>query len=230
MYKLCTICMRKGSKGVKNKNLRIINNKPLMQYTIDQAIKSKIFNEIIVSSDCNKILKLANKLGIKTSFVRPKMLAGDKVGKLDVIRNALIMSEKYFNKKFDIIFDLDVTSPLRKISDIKNAYQIFLSNKLKILLTGSVAKKSPYFNQIELFEEKIKLVKNKKDKIVRRQDSPKVYDMNASIYIWQRDALLLSKTLFNKHTGIYVMPEERSIDIDSELDFRIVEHLLKTNK
>jgi len=222
--------MRKGSKGVKNKNLRIINNKPLMQYTIDQAIKSKIFNEIIVSSDCNKILKLANKLGIKTSFVRPKMLAGDKVGKLDVIRNALIMSEKYFNKKFDIIFDLDVTSPLRKISDIKNAYQIFLSNKLKILLTGSVAKKSPYFNQIELFEEKIKLVKNKKDKIVRRQDSPKVYDMNASIYIWQRDALLLSKTLFNKHTGIYVMPEERSIDIDSELDFRIVEHLLKTNK
>lgn len=229
MNRLCTICMRKGSKGVKNKHLRLINGKFLMQYTIEQAIRSKLFTNIVVSSDSKKIIGISKKLGIITTFLRAKKLSNDKAGKLDVIKNALNLSEEYFNKKFDIIFDLDVTSPLRKVSDIKNAYKLFLSENYKILISGCLAKKSPYFNQVEINKKDVRLVKNIKKNIVRRQDSPKVYDMNASIYIWRRDSLLNSDTLFTNNTGLYIMPENRSIDIDNEIDLKIVEHLLKKN-
>jgi CMP-N,N'-diacetyllegionaminic acid synthase len=221
--------MRKGSKGVKNKHLRLINGKFLMQYTIEQAIRSKLFTNIVVSSDSKKIIGISKKLGIITTFLRAKKLSNDKAGKLDVIKNALNLSEEYFNKKFDIIFDLDVTSPLRKVSDIKNAYKLFLSENYKILISGCLAKKSPYFNQVEINKKDVRLVKNIKKNIVRRQDSPKVYDMNASIYIWRRDSLLNSDTLFTNNTGLYIMPENRSIDIDNEIDLKIVEHLLKKN-
>ena len=118
---------------------------------------------------------------------------------------------------------------MRKVSDIKNAYKLFLSENYKILISGCLAKKSPYFNQVEINKKNVRLVKNIKKNIVRRQDSPKVYDMNASIYIWRRDSLLNSDTLFTNDTGLYIMPENRSTDIDNEIDLKIVEHLLNKN-
>jgi len=131
---LCTICMRGNSKGLVNKNLKLLNGKPLMYYTINQAKKSKIFDEIVVSSDSQKILNKAKNLKIKNLILRPKKLASDTSGKLPAIKHALLKTENKLNKEFDYIIDLDVTSPLRSINDIKKSLALFKKKKQKTYL------------------------------------------------------------------------------------------------
>ena len=219
--------MRGGSQVVKNKNYRLINGKPLMYYTIKQAIKSRIFDHIVVSTDSKKILKIAKSYGADGWFLRPKKLSLDTSKKDSAIRHALFQAEKFYNKKFEIIIDLDVTSPLRKTEDILKAYKFFIKRKANILLTGCESKKNPYFNIIEIINNKVQIVKKLKKNIYRRQDAPKTYDCNASIYIWKRKSLINFKSFYTNKTVFYEMPESRSIDIDSELDFKLVEFLLK---
>jgi CMP-N,N'-diacetyllegionaminic acid synthase len=227
MNLLCTICARGGSKGVKNKNIRLLNGKPLIAYTILQAKSSKLFSNIVISTDSDEIASVAIKYGGEVFFKRDKELSNDNASKLDVIKDACIKSENYYNKKFDYIVDLDVTSPLRDVEDIRNSFEQFLKNDNDNLITAMPSRRSPYFNLIEIIDNQVKLSKEPPNKIVRRQDVPKTYDMNASIYIWKRDALLKNDTLFLDKTGLYIMPEERSIDIDSEFDFKFVEFLMK---
>lgn len=227
MKKLCLLCMRGNSKGVKNKNLKKINGVPLLKYTIDQAIKSNLFDKIVISSDSKKIISMGNKFGIKDFILRPKKLATDKSGKLDVLKHALHKIEKIYSQKFDIIFDLDVTSPLRNINDIKESYKLFQNKNASKLITANYARKNPFFNQVMIKNNNVQLVKRSKSVIVRRQSAPKIYDMNASIYIFSRQTLIRSKKIFPKNTIIYLMPEDRSVDIDNKLDFQIVEMLLK---
>jgi len=218
--------MRGGSKELKNKNLIKIHRKHLMYYTINQAKKSKLFDDIVVSTDSNKILKIAKRYGVSSWYKRPKNLSTSHVSKIPVVRHTLRKSENYFKKKYDYIFDLDVTSPLRTISDIKNAFSFFLKKKADILITGSKSQKNPYFNIIKFKKGIIKKVLGTETKIQRRQDAPTTYDMNASIYIWKREVLLKSKTLFRKKTVFYEMPKERSVDIDSKFDLKIVKYLM----
>ena len=227
---LCSICMREGSKGIRNKNLIKINSKYLFFHTINQAKKSKIFDKIVVSTDSKKIRELSNKFGAECWFYRPKKFSQNKSPKLPVIKHLLKESELYFNNKFDFIIDLDVTSPLRKIDDIKNAYIKFRKYNSNNLISVYEAGKNPYFNQIEFKKNKYDLVKKIKSNPIRRQDSPKVYNMNASIYIWKRDFLLKSKTIFHNKTSIYIMPKSRSIDIDNKFDLEIVKYLMKKKK
>ena len=223
---LCTICARKGSKGLKNKNVRKLNSLPLITHTILQARGSKLFNKIVISSDSKKIFKISrNKVDLFIN--RPKNLSGDKVSKLDVIKHALIDSEKKFNIKFDIIVDLDVTSPLRKISDIKKSLKKFLNSNSSNLISITKARKNPYFNQIVFKKNKPTLPCALKRNIINRQSAPKVYDLNASIYIWKRKALLSLKRLINRKTSTFVMPNSRSIDIDNIFEFKIVDHIIK---
>tara|TARA_Y100001970_G_C14195113_1_gene837585 strand:+ start:838 stop:1527 length:690 start_codon:yes stop_codon:yes gene_type:complete len=224
---LCTICGRGGSKGIKNKNLTKIKGKPLIYYSIKQAIKSKLFDEIVVSTDVHKIQKIAQRYGASSWFLREKKLASDKAAKLPVIKDSLKRSEKYFNKVFDYVIDLDISSPLRNIEDIRRAFKKFLKNNNDNLFSVYEAKKNPYFNMVEMKNNKILLSKNTKKFYTSRQTSPKVFSLNASIYIWKRERLLKSKTLIGKKTGIYEMPQERSIDIDSNLDLKIVKSLIK---
>ena len=130
---LCTICARKGSKGLKNKNLLKINkNYNLIDYTLNQALKVKEINSIVVSSDISNLKKNKNK---KIFYLnRSKNLSGDKIGKLNVIRNATIISEKFFKSKYDYVIDLDVTSPLRKIMILKKQLNYLKKRNLIILL------------------------------------------------------------------------------------------------
>ncbi len=231
MYKvLCTICARGGSKGVKNKNIKLINGKPLIAYTIEQAKKSNLFKHIVISTDSDDIANISKKYGAEVFFKRDEDMAGDTAGKLDVIRDAFVQSEKHYNCKFDYLIDLDATAPLRDIDDIINSFQQFIDNNNDNLITAMPSRRSPYFNLIEIDNNgKVSLSKTLDDKVLRRQDAPKSYDMNASIYIWKRDVILNEKSLFLKKTGLYVMPENRSIDIDTELDYKFVEFLMKEN-
>jgi len=227
---LCTICARGGSKGVKNKNIKEINSKPLIAYTIEQAKESGLFEHIVVSTDSDNIADIAKKYGAELFFKRRAELASDSAGKLDVIKDAFIRSEEYYNTTFDYLIDLDATAPLRNITDITNALKQFLENNNDNLITAMPSRRSPYFNLVEVDKNgKVSLSKSLENRIVRRQDVPKSYDMNASIYIWKRDVILNEKSLFLEKTGLYVMPEERSIDIDSELDYKFVEFLMKEN-
>jgi len=226
---LCTICSRSGSKGVKNKNIAIVNKKPLIYYTIKQAKKSSLFSNIVISTDSLKIFKIGKKYGTDAFFLRPKYLAKDKTGKIPVIRHALIMSEKHYKKIFDYIVDLDVTSPLRYPIDINKAFKKFILTKSESLISVNQSRRNPYFNAIEKINNKFKPVKNIMINLKRRQDAPKVWDMNASIYIWKRKILLKSNSLFKNKTCIYEMPEERSIDIDTNFDLEIIKFLIKKN-
>ncbi|QOY54079.1 acylneuraminate cytidylyltransferase family protein [Candidatus Sulfurimonas marisnigri] len=227
---LCTICARGGSKGVKNKNIKEINGKPLIAYTIGQAKDSGLFEHIVISTDSDDIANIAKQYGAEVFFKRSAEIASDIAGKLDVIRDAFVRSEKYYNKQFDYLIDLDATAPLRNVDDIIKSFNQFLENNNDNLITAMPSRRSPYFNLVEVDSVgKVSLSKQLDNSIVRRQDAPKSYDMNASIYIWKRDSILNDKSLFLENTGLYVMPEERSIDIDTELDYKFVEFLMREN-
>ncbi len=225
---LCTICARGGSKGVKNKNIKELHGKPLIAYTIEQAKASGLFEHIVISTDSDDIANIAIQYGAEVFFKRSEEMASDTAGKLGVIKDAFIRSEKYYSKIFDYLIDLDATAPLRSIEDIINSFNQFKENDNDNLITAMPSRRSPYFNLVEQDKKgKVYLSKKLDSVIVRRQDAPKSYDMNASVYIWRRDAILNENSLFLKNTGLYVMPEERSIDIDNELDFKFVEFLMK---
>lgn len=225
---LCTICARGGSKGLKNKNIRILNNKPLIAYTIEQAKASQLFEHIVISTDSDDIADVAKQYGAEVFFKRSAEMATDTAGKLQVIRDAFVRSEAYYNTYFDYAIDLDATSPIRRPHDIRNAFSQFLNNKNSNLITGVLSRKSPYFNVVELdASNKVFLSKKLTKPILRRQDAPKCYDMNASIYIWNRNTLLHCDSIFLENTGLYEMDEYSAFDIDSELDFKIVAMLMK---
>ena len=164
-------------------------------------------------------------------IVRPKEMATDHAAKLPSIQHCVKKVEKLTGLTFDVMVDLDATSPLRTIGDISGAVHLLESNKASNVITGAPARRSPYFNLVELDEHGFaRISKTLSVSIVRRQDSPKCYDMNASIYVWKRDAFFASKTILLNDTLLYEMPVERSIDIDSELDFEIIEFLMKKRK
>ena len=228
---LCTICARKGSKGLKGKNYLTLLGKPLIKHTIEQANKSKLFTKIVVSSDSKKIINISKK---ETDYTisRTKKLSNDHSSKVDAIKDALLRAEKHFKLRFDIVVDLDVTSPLRSKNDIKNALDLFIKKKPGNLVSGYKARRNPYFNQVMYKNSYLDVVCNSKKKIVRRQSAPQIYDLNASIYIWNRNSLLSSIKTINKKTILFEMPYSRSIDIDDKLDFMMVKYILqkKLNK
>ena len=227
MTKVCTICARGGSKGVKNKNLRTLLGKPLIAHSILQAKESGIFDVIAVSSDSEEILIVAKEYGVDYAIKRPEELATDTAPKVPVMQHCVQEVEKLSGLTFDIITDIDATSPLRTVKDLVNAVQkLEQHEEATNLITAAPARRSPYFNLVEEKQDGyVHLSKPLKDAIVRRQDAPKSYDMNASIYVWKRDSFFNVQSVFTEKTLLYVMPEERSQDIDTELDFEIVQLL-----
>lgn len=225
---LCTICARGGSKGVKNKNIRDLVGKPMIAHTILQAKKSQLFKHIVISTDSDSIADASQLYGAEVFFKRDAQLASDTAGKLDVIKDTLLRSEKHYDKKFDYIIDLDATAPLRNVDDIVSSFKQFIDHDNDNLITAMPSRRSPYFNLVEVTSDgKVVLSKKTNDAIKRRQDAPQCFDMNASIYIWKREILLSEDTIFLDKTGLYTMSEERSIDVDCELDFKIVEFLMR---
>ncbi|MBK9161518.1 MAG: acylneuraminate cytidylyltransferase family protein [Nitrosomonadales bacterium] len=231
MKRICTICARGGSKGVKGKNIRALHGRPLIAYSIEQAKASGLFDVIAVSSDSDLILGAAGECGVDFLVKRPDEMATDQAGKMPAIRHCVQEVERLTGKTFEIMVDLDATSPLRSIEDIKNAVAMLEESGAGNLITAMPARRSPYFNLVEQGTDGgVVLSKPLKTPVLRRQDAPKCYDMNASIYIWRRAAFFSEGSVFNSDTRLYVMPEERSIDIDSELDFRFVEFLMTHNQ
>ena len=226
---LCVICARKGSKGLKNKNILSISGYKLFEISIIQAQKSKIFDKIVISSDSETILKYSSKLNVDFVIKRPKSLSNNSVSKIDVIKHAVLKSEKFFNQEFDYVCDLDVTSPLRTSIDIHKCFKLITKKHVSNVFTVIKSSKNPYFNVIELKNDKVSLVKSSNKLFFTRQSSPKTFDMNASIYFWKRGKLFIDGNLFNKNTAIHIM-EEFCIDIDNIYDFELVNLIFNKNK
>lgn len=230
MKTVVTICARGGSKGVKGKNVRDMNGLPLIAHTLKQAKSFKGFAAFAVSSDSDAILEIAEREGF-LAIKRPDELATDTAAKIPVIRHCVQETERLTGQKFDLCLDLDCTSPLRNVSDIEAVVSLLMNPEVPNVITAMPARRSPYFNLIEKSPEgRIQLAKKLEKPVVRRQDAPECFDMNASIYGWKREVLMTENTLFLPATALHVMPEERSIDIDSELDFQVVEMIMKKKK
>jgi len=221
---ICTICARGGSKGLPGKNTRILMGKPLIAYSIEQALNSNLFEGVYVSTDCKIIANVAEKYGAIVPFLRPAELASDAAPKIPVIQNLVTHIEKKLT--VEKIVDLDPTSPLRNIDDIEQALNL-LRNDIDVVITGYLSNKNPYFNMIEKGLDGLAQLSKVSDKLfVSRQSSPQVYAMNASIYVWRRSGL--NKGIWdNEKIAFYEMPQERSIDIDSYIDWKLVEVLIQ---
>jgi N-acylneuraminate cytidylyltransferase/CMP-N,N'-diacetyllegionaminic acid synthase len=220
-----TICARGGSKGLKDKNIRKIAGKPLIGFTIDFLKKWGKANRIVCSTDSEKIASIAKKFGAEIPIFRPIKLATDKASKINVIKHIVKYCEDQEDNKYDIIVDLDPTAPLRKLRYLNEAFKKFITSDADNLYSVNQARKNPYFNMVELNNKGYAQL-CKKSNVVRRQDAEKVYEINASIYLYKRDFLLKTNTLHSDKTIIYEMPVISSCDIDSELDFLFVEYLI----
>jgi len=228
MKHLCTICARGGSKGVPGKNLRPLLGKPLVVHTVEQARACGLFVAIAVSSDSEAILEASRGAGADVLVRRPPELASDTAAKVPAIRHCLETAERQLGRSFAIFVDLDATSPLRLPQDIVGAVRLLEERGASSVITGAPARHSPYFTLVELDARGTPRLSKKLERPVeRRQDAPPCYDMNGSVYVWRRDAFLRDPAVFYDDTALFEMPPERSVDIDSELDFQIVEMLMR---
>jgi len=217
------ICARLGSKGLKKKNLKNFNGKPLVYWTINFAIKSRIFYKVLVSTDSSKIIKIARKLGATVMFKRPKILSGDKISEIKVWKHLLKIYYKKYKEKPSTVVSLSPTSPLRKKVDIVNAINEFNKGFFDIVITGSRSNRSPYYNVVEKKNRYFKTVVEKN--LVSRQETPITYDVNTIAYVTSYKNIFKIKNIFKNKVGLIETPKSRSVDIDDRTDFKFAEYL-----
>jgi len=225
---LASICMRGGSKGVVKKNSRNLLGKPLMKYTFDCVAKSCKVDEVSVSTDCNDIIDISERNGIQHIFKRKESLATDTASKWDVFKDLVLRFEKKTGKAVEYLVDLDVTVPRRLPSHIDSSVELMLENKVDVVITGYEPERNPYFNMMEIDSNGMaKLVKKSDKLIVCRQDAPVVYSLTPAVYVIKRSALFSYDHWSDAECMINPIPREYAIDIDTELDFKIIECLMK---
>lgn len=231
---LITICARGGSKGIPGKNIKVLNGKPLIGYTIDIAkrFQEKHENvEIALSTDSDEIIQVAERCGLSSEYKRPESLGGDNVGKIDAIKDIVLYTEKAKGIKYDYILDMDVTSPLRTLEDLEEAFHIIKNDPNAInLFSVSEPARSPYFNQVEQKENGYYNKVKDAGTVLTRQSAPQVYDLNASFYIYRREFFDLGyKGAITDRSLIYLM-KHTCFDLDHPIDFEIISFLLENNK
>lgn len=225
---MCIIPARGGSKGLPGKNTKKLLNKPLIGHTIEQAKQSRYIDRLIVSTEDLNIASVAKRYGAEVPFIRPSALARDSSGTIDVLLHAIDWLESRENSFFDIVVLLHVTTPLRNVGDIDNCIEMLIKKRAESVFSVTEAHRNPYFNMVELHnKERVKLVK--KGNFLTRQSAPKVFDMNSSIYVWWTHILVKKKKVILGKSRVYLMPKERSVDVDDSLDFRLAEMIMKEN-
>lgn len=228
MKVLFTICGRAGSKGIKNKNIRDFVEKPLPYYTlsaIDLYLKkhSDVDYDIVINSDSNVLLEMMSKSGIREVDIirRDPTLAGDTVGKIDVISNCMTIMEQRKNTKYDVVLDLDITSPLRRVIDIENLIDLHFEKKADVTTSVVPARRNPFFNQVIKTEKGVKRVID--SSFTARQQAPEIFDMNASLYAYSPDYLKSGKGVLDGYCEVIEMYDTGILDLDHEKDFELME-------
>jgi len=221
---------RKNSKGVLNKNIKIINGKPLIYYTIEKAKKSKLITDLVVSSDSNIIKKISKKYKVANFSLRPSRLTSDKSTIDKTIKYELRNMEKLKRRNYDLIVLLQPTSPLRKEKIIDNSIKLFLKKHKKyssLISISKIEEPNPFKAYILKKKKLNKLINYKTNTDTsRRQDYPKVFIPNGIIYIFKRKLILKSKRILGNKIFGYEIKDEY-INIDSNKDILISKLLLK---
>lgn len=226
MKNIAIIPARSGSKGLKDKNIKLLNGKPLLAYSIEEAIKSKCFDTVFVSTDSKKYADIAKKYGAEVPFLRSKNNARDKSDAWSVVRETLDNYDK-LGKRFDTFTYLQPTSPLRTSKDIKNAYKLYKELKANSIVSVCETEVSPLYCYKLPKNNLLSKVLNVENENKRRQDIGTYYTMNGAIYLSNVNNFLKTNDIFKKRCYAYVMEKKSSIDIDDELDFKFVESLIK---
>lgn len=226
MKRIAIIPARSGSKGLKDKNIKLINGKALIYYSIQAAIESKCFDEIYVSTDSDIYKKIALECGANVPFLRDEKNAGDKSSSWDVVEECII-KYKGIGREFDEFMLLQPTSPLRTADDIINAINLKNKNKADTIISITVSESSPLVCTKLPLNHSLSKFCNSKYFNYRRQDLPEYYKLNGAIYLAETEKFLLNKTIYKGKILGYIMSKENSIDIDDEIDFNLAEIYLK---
>lgn len=226
MKPLVVIPARGGSKRLPGKNIKPLNGKPLIHYTIEAA--REVFDDTIicVSTDDEKIKQVSEQTGLKVPFLRPKELATDTADSRSVLLHAYEFYKEEREYEADVIILLQPTSPLRNATHIKEALKLY-HNELDMVVSVKETDANPYFNLYEENEEGF-LEKSKEGDFTQKQDVPKVWELNGAIYIINIKSI--NTSLQNlKRVKKYTMDQRNSIDIDTELDWKLVEYIIDLN-
>ncbi len=227
---LITICGRAGSKGCKSKNLKSLLGVPLVYYPVAAAryLKENISDaefDICVNSDSDDLISLARSADSSIEPIhRPDSLSGDTIGKLEVFKHSLLTMEERYGKKYDYLLDLDITSPLRSLESAVGVIKTMRSRPdAELTLSVCPSRRNPYFNMLvekgDFVEKVIKVP------MEARQQAPRVYDINGSIYILKSSFVRSDEPhlILDAKTVIYEMPDTAVLDIDSEEDFEFMQ-------
>jgi CMP-N-acetylneuraminic acid synthetase len=226
----CVIGARGGSQGVPGKNIRPLLGKPLIAWSIEQALACPRIRRVVVSTDSPAIAEVARAHGAEVPFMRPAELATSAAGKWEVWQHALQACDAHYaGEPVDLFVDLDCTSPLREVDDISRAIEQFeRSPGVDAVFSVCEARKNPYFNMLEVDEDgRLRICKALPKPLVRRQDAPQVLEHVASVYVLSPAYLRRGTGLLSGRTQGYLMAPERSLDIDCEFDFELVEYLMR---
>lgn len=224
---LAIIPARGGSKGLPEKSIINLCGKPLISYTIEASKKSKYIDRTIVSTDSEKMARISKDLGAEIPFLRPSELASDTSSSMDVVLHALTFLQKQEDYKPDLTIILQPTSPLRTASDIDESIECFIKSSADTLMSVYKPDISPYwFKTIDKDGYLQDFIKNETT-YIRRQDTSSLLMLNGAIYIYYSKNLLLGTIKKSPKTLAYIMPFKRSIDIDSDMDLKLAELIIK---
>lgn len=223
---------RADSKGIKNKNIKEIAGKPLIAWSIQEALKSKHIDEILVSTNSQKIAKISADYGAKVPYLRPEELALDHVGNEPVVNDILKKIAEHRGIFPEYVIYLPPTSPLRTSNDIDEAIELILNRKeFDSLVSVSPCTEHPYWTKsldpALYIEDFIFLPPSEKKLYFRRQNLPKAFSLNGAIFLSKAQEIYKSGSFYSGSVGGFVMSKERSVDINDEFDFKIAEFLLK---
>lgn len=228
MRNIAIIPARSGSKGLKDKNIKELNGKPLMAYTIEAALESGIFDCVHVSTDSEKYAEIGRQFGADVPFLRDSELAGDKSSTWDALRY-VVQEYRKRGKEFELVTLLQPTSPMRNARNIREAYEVFEQKSAdavisicelehSIQICNKLGENGSMYNFID------------SNKVGARQLSDTYYRLNGAIYIQKTELLMNKQNFYNENSYAYIMDQRHSVDIDNELDFLFVEMLMKDNK
>lgn len=223
---LAIIPARGGSKGVPRKNIKDLNGKPLIAYTIEEALKCKYIDKVIVSTEDEEIAEISEKFGAEVPFLRPKELSKDDTPTIDTIIHCINWLRKNIKYIPDYVCLLQCTSPLRKEEDIQGAIKKMVEKKADSVISLCESEQTPYWMKV-IVDGKLKYFLDEGRKYERRQDVLKTYITNGAIYIIKTQILLEKRTWYTEYTVPYIMDRISSIDIDTLDDFELAEFYIK---
>ncbi len=223
------IFARGNSKGLPGKNIRPLGGKPLIAWSIEQALNVKQIERVIVSTDSEEIAQIARHYGAEVPFLRPEELARDESPEWLAWRHALNYLRESSGELPDIMVSLPATAPLRLPLDIESCLLEFKKGGADIVITVSDARRSPYFNMVKnKLDGTVELVISSLPTIERRQDVPEVYDMATVCYVVNPEFVMTHNSIFEGRVKAVNVPIERAVDIDTLLDFQIAEYIFST--